>query len=163
MGGIAMSVYPQAKPFVPDDIAEFLAQPLVAKLSTHNKDGTIHTVPIFFRYHQGEFLFGTQDITQKVQNIRRDNQVTVLIETTDPNLKGILVYGSGTLDYEDVIAKRKLVFENYMPAEDASALAERLAGQWKPVIVRVTPMRMITFDYAQGFGIGAEGEGVKIV
>jgi len=158
-----MSVYPQAKPFIPDDIAHFLAQPLVAKLSTHNQDGTIHTVPIWFRYHEGEFLFGTQDVTRKVQNVRRDNRVTVLVETTDPNIKGIMVYGTATLDYDYVIAKRRLVFENYMPAEDAAGLAERLAGQWRPVIVRVTPQRMVTFDYAQGFGIGEEGEGVKIV
>lgn len=158
-----MSIYPQAKPFIQDDITQFLAQPLVAKLSTHNEDGTIHTVPIWFRYHEGEFLFGTQDVSQKVQNIRRDDRVTVLIETTDPNLKAIMAYGTATLDYDDVITKRKLVFENYMPAEDAAALAERLAGMWKPVIVRVTPDRMITFDYAQGFGIGAEGEGTKIV
>jgi PPOX class probable F420-dependent enzyme len=158
-----MSVYPQAKPFIQDDIVQFLAQPLVAKLSTHNQDGTIHTVPIWFRYHEGEFLFGTQDVTQKVQNIRRDNRVTVLIETTDPNLKAIIAYGTAVLDYDDVIAKRRMVFEKYMPAQDAAALAERLAGQWKPVIVRVTPERMVTFDYAQGFGIGVEGEGVKIV
>jgi PPOX class probable F420-dependent enzyme len=158
-----MSVYPQARPFIPDDIAQFLAQPLVAKLSTHNQDGTIHTVPIWFRYHEGEFLFGTQDITQKVQNIRRDNRVTVLIETTDPNLKAIMAYGTATLDYADVIATRRLVFEKYMSAEDAAALAVRLADQWKPVIVRVKPERMVTFDYAQGFGVGAEGEGVKIV
>jgi hypothetical protein len=153
-GEIAMSVYPQAKPFIPEDIAQFLAQPLVAKLSTHNQDGTIH---------EGEFLFGTQDITQKVQNIRRDNRVTVLIETTDPNLKAIMAYGTATLDYADVIATRRLVFEKYMSAEDAAALAVRLADQWKPVIVRVKPERMVTFDYAQGFGVGAEGEGVKIV
>lgn len=158
-----MPVYPQAKPFIPDDIARFLAQPLVAKLSTHNDDGTIHTVPIWFKYHEGEFLFGTQDVSRKIQNIRRDNRVTVLVETTDPNLKGIMVYGTATLDYGDVIPKRRLVFEKYMPAEDAGALAERLAGMWKPVIVRVTPERMITFDYAQGFGVGAEGEGTKII
>jgi PPOX class probable F420-dependent enzyme len=158
-----MSVYPQARPFIPDDIAQFLAQPLVAKLSTHNPDGTIHTVPIWFRYHEGEFLFGTQDITQKVQNIRRDNRVTVLIETTDPNLKAVMAYGTATLDYADVIAKRRLIFEKYMPAADAAALAARLADQWKPVIVRVRPERMVTFDYAQGFGVGVESEAVKMV
>ena len=158
-----MSVYPQAKPFIQDDIPQFLAQPLVAKLSTHNQDGTIHTVPIWFRHHEGEFWFGTQDVSQKVQNIRRDSRVTVLVETTDPNLKGVIVYGSATLDYDDVIAKRRLIFEKYMPKENAAGLAERLAGQWQPVIVRVAPERMITFDYAQGFGIGAEGEGMEIV
>jgi hypothetical protein len=92
-------------------------------------------VPIWFKYHEGEFLFGTQDVA----------------------------YGTAILEYDDVIAKRRLVFEQYMPAADAAALAEQLAGRWKPEIVRVKPERMITYDYAQGFGISEEGEGTKIV
>jgi hypothetical protein len=116
-----------------------------------------HTVPIWFKCHEGEFLFGTQDVTRKIQNIHRDNRVTVSVETTDPNLNGVIAYGTATLDYDDVISKRQLVFEQYMPAADAAGLAERLAGTWKPVIVRVKPEHMITFDYAQGFGIGEEG------
>jgi PPOX class probable F420-dependent enzyme len=158
-----MPIYPQAKPFAPDDIGQFLAQPLIAKLSTLNKDGTIHTVPIWFKYQEGEFLFGTQEISQKVRNIKRDSRATVLVETTEPNLKGIIAYGTAQLDFEDVVSKRCQIFEKYMSAEEAGALAERLAGRWNPVIVRVKVDRMVTFDYAQGFGIGAEDEDIKIV
>lgn len=132
-----MTVYPQAKPFVPDAIEQFLAQPLVAKLCTHNADGTIHSVPIWFKYHAGEFLFGTQEMTKKVKNIKRNNKATVLVETTEPNLKGIMVYGTAELDFEDVIEKRTQIFEKYIPPENASGLAARLAQQWQPVIVRV--------------------------
>lgn len=157
-----MSVYPQAKPFVDDAIESFLAQPLVATLSSHNPDGTIHTIPIWFHYHDGDFLFGTQEVTQKVQNIQRDPNVTITIQTADPALKAVIVYGTAELDYEDVIAKRRALFAKYMPAENAAGLANDLAKQWTPVIIRVKPKRMITFDYAQGFGIGAGESGVTI-
>jgi PPOX class probable F420-dependent enzyme len=150
-----VSVYPQAHPMSSDEMESFLARPLIAKLCTHNKDGSIHIVPIWFRYANGELLLGTQEITQKVQNIKRDNRVTVLVDTTEPRLAGVIMYGSAELDYGDVIPTRISVFEKYMDAEQAPELAARLAGQWKPVVVRIKPQRVVTFDYSKGFGVSA--------
>ena len=36
---------------------------------------------------------------------------------------------------------------------DLEQFAERLAASWKPVIIRVKPKQMITFDYSKGVGI----------
>ena len=57
------SVYPQAYPMTAEEIGNFLDLPLIAKLSSHNKDGTIHTVPIWFKQQEGEILLGTQEIS----------------------------------------------------------------------------------------------------
>lgn len=150
-----VSAYPQAHPMSKDEMESFLARPLIAKLCTHNKDGSIHIVPIWFRYENGELLIGTQEISQKIQNIKRDKRVTVLVDTTEPRLAGVIMYGSAELDYGDVIPTRISIFEKYMDAERAPELAARLAGQWKPVIVRIKPERAVTFDYNKGFGVSA--------
>ena len=64
-----------------------------------------------------------------------------LVDTTEPRLAGVIMYGSAELDYGDVIPTRISIFEKYMDAEQAPELAARLAGQWKPVVIRIKPER----------------------
>jgi hypothetical protein len=148
-----------------EEMVAFLSQPLIAKLCTHNEDGTIHVVPIWFGYEEGEILVGTQEITRKVRNIKRDNRVTVLVDTTEPRLKGVIWYGEAQLDFQDVIPKRIGILEKYLGPEEAPGLAERLANSWRPVIVRIKPVRAVTFDYSKGFGISTapDSEPVQLV
>ena len=148
---------------MPDDNLEsFLGRPLIAKLCTHNKDGTIHIAPIWFNYDSGEILLGTQELTQKVQNIKRNNRVTVLIDTTEPNLAGAIIYGQARLDYDEIITKRASIFGKYMDPSNAPGLATKLASQWKPVVIRIKPERIISFDYSIGFGISADPEAASM-
>ena len=149
------SRYPQAPPFANiQEIETFLEKPLLAKLCSHNPDGTIHVAPIYFKFAGGEFLLGSQDQSRKVRNIKRDNNVTVLIDSFDPVIQAVLAYGDAYLDYEDVIAKRVEILEKYYPSRaEAKSFAERLARNWKIVIIRVKPTRIVTFDYCKPFPI----------
>lgn len=92
----------------------------------------------------------TQDPSRKIRNIKRNNNVTVLIDTSEVPFKGALIYGTAELDYENVIAKRVGIFERRLPREDAEAYARRIANKWPCVIVRITPVRIASFDYAKG-------------
>lgn len=157
-----VALYPQAHPMSSDELKSFLARPLIAKLCTHNQDGTIHVVPIWFRHENGEILFGTQEISRKVRNIKRDNRVTVLVDTTRPRLAAVIVYGTAQLDYDEVIPTRISIFEKYMEPERARGLAGRLAGDWRPVVIRVKPERVISFDYRKGIGISARPDAPSI-
>lgn len=154
------TIYPQAKPFIADDLAVFLERPLIAKLCSHNPDGTIHVAPMWFRYQDGDVLLGTQEITHKVRNIQGNNQVTLLIDTTEPTLQGVIMVGEAELDYDDVITKRVSIFEKYV--DDPQGLAERLASSWTPVIIRVKPRSMTTYDYSQGFGLSQASDGPDV-
>lgn len=145
-----MSHYPQMPPFTNDELHSFLQRPLIAKLSTFNEDGTIHTVPVWFRYDDGDILLGTQAINRKVRNIKHNPSVTVLIDATEPALQGVIVYGKAELESEDIIPKRVFIFENYMPPADAANMAPALAQMWEPAVIRVRPDHMISFDYAKG-------------
>ena len=137
-----------------NEIEAFLARPLLARLGSYNEDGTIHIAPVYYLYERGEFLFGTQDISRKVKNIRRDKKVTVLIDTTDPVLQGVMAYGNAVLDYEDVLSIRVKIIERYYKSPaDAKALAERLTNAWKTVIIRLKPTKIVSFDYSKPFSI----------
>jgi general stress protein 26 len=91
----------------------------------------------------------TQDPSRKIRNIKRNNNVTVLIDTTEVPFKGALVYGTAELDYEDVISKRMAIFERRLSREEAEIYAKRLSGKWQCVIIRITPTHIASFDYSK--------------
>ncbi len=140
--------YPQKPPLTEEEMVSFLEEALFARLGTLNEDGTIHITPVYFRYDDGQIIIATQDISRKVRNIKRNNNVTVLIDVPWP-YKGVLIYGTAELDYDDVIEKRVTIFERDRPREEAQRYAQQLSNTWKCVIVRVTPTHIVTFDYTK--------------
>ena len=141
--------YPQLPSLTEDELISFFEQAQFARLGTINEDGSIHIAPIFFKYQDGQILMATQEPSRKIRNIKRNNNVTILIDTTDVPFKGALVYGVAQLDYEDVIPKRVTIFERRLSREDAETYARRLSGKWRCVIISVTPVRIASFDYSK--------------
>ena len=141
--------YPQLPSMTDEELVSFFAEAHFARLATINEDRTVHIAPIFFKYVDGKILMATQDPSRKIRNIKRNKNVTVLIDTTEVPFKGALVYGTAELDYEDVISKRIAIFEKRLSREDAETYAKRLSGKWKCVIVRITPTHIASFDYSK--------------
>lgn len=147
--------HPQYPPFDNEQEMEtFLERPLLARFCSLNADGSIHATPIYYLYQDGEFLFGTQVKAHKIQNILRDKRVTVLIDTDEPVLQTVLVYGEAELDFEDVLEKRVKILERYYedPAQ-ARAFAQRLASAWETVIIHVRPNKVVSVDYSKPHSI----------
>jgi len=142
-------VYPQLPALTDNELVSFLEEAQFARLGTLNEDGTIHITPIFFKYENGIILMATQDPSRKVRNIKRNNNVSILIDNTEVPFKGVLIYGTAELDYEDVIQKRITIFEKRLTREDAETYASRLSAKWRCVILRITPFRIASFDYSK--------------
>ena len=154
-----MEPYPQMPPFTAVERDAFLSAPGVARLSSLNPDGTIHTVPVWFRFDGRDIVIGTQLVTRKVRNIERDPNVTVLVDNQAPPFQGVLIYGRAELDHDDVVAKRVEIFGQHMPVEHAEGLATGLASRYTPVIIRVRPDRITSWDYTkEGFIQSALGD-----
>jgi nitroimidazol reductase NimA-like FMN-containing flavoprotein (pyridoxamine 5'-phosphate oxidase superfamily) len=152
-GGFAMAKtiagYPQMPPLTEEEIEVFLSQALIARLGTLNEDNTIHIAPILFKYENGEFTIGTQNASRRVRNIKRNPQVTLLIDDPTPPFKSVLVYGKAELDYDGIVQKRIAIFERSNPPEQAAQMAEGLCNKWPGVIIRIKPDRMVSFDYSK--------------
>ena len=73
--------YPQLPAMTDEELVSFLEQAQFSRLGTINEDGTIHIAPIFFKYEDGQILMATQEPSRKIRNIKRNNKVTVLIDT----------------------------------------------------------------------------------
>lgn len=141
--------YPQLPAMTEEELVAFFEKTQFARLATINEDGSVHLAPIFFRYENGQILMATQEPSRKVRNIKRDPSVSILIDTTEVPFKGVLIYGAAEVDYENVVSKRISIFEKRLCREDAETYAKRLSGKWKCVILRITPKRIVSFDYSK--------------
>ncbi len=141
--------YPQLPAMTEEELISFLAQAQFARLGTFNKDGTIHIAPIYFIYQDGQILMATQEPSRKVRNIKRNKNVTILIDKTEVPFKGALIYGTAELDYEDVIPTRVEIFKKRLSQEEAEIYANRLSSKWRCVILRITPTHIASFDYSK--------------
>jgi hypothetical protein len=144
-----MKSYPQRLPLTDAELKTFLNEAPIARLGSLNPDGTVHLAALWFKYEDDEIIIGTQDMTNKVRNVKLNPNVTVLIDIVGPPLRGVLIYGRAKLDYENVVAKRIIIFEKYMPSENAQQLATKSASRFAPVIIRVKPTRTSSYDYAK--------------
>lgn len=143
--------YPQMPPLTDDEIDELLAGPHLARLSTINADGTPHTAPIWYEWRDGLVHVSTQAHQRKVENMRRDPRVTVLVDTSDFPYRGVMIYGEATLDFEDAVRKRVSIFERYIGSRQGAVdAAEGLARKWEPVVAHIRPTRIVSFDYTKG-------------
>lgn len=143
--------YPQMPAMDDDELEELLRGPHLARMSTINPDGTAHTLPIWYEWSGGQIHVSTQAQQRKVKNIAHDPRVTVLIDTSDFPYRGVMIYGDATVDYEDAVSKRVTIFERYVGSrQGAIDAAEGLASKWEPVVIHITPTRMISFDYTKG-------------
>ncbi|OGN93572.1 MAG: hypothetical protein A2Z71_10725 [Chloroflexi bacterium RBG_13_50_21] len=141
--------YPQLPALTDKELLAFFEQEQFARLGTLNADGTIHIAPIFFKYDHGQLIMASQCPSRKVRNIKCNPNVTVLIDNTQVPFKGALIYGKAELEYEDAVNKRVEIFTRRLPEEDARTYATRLSNKWQCVIIRITPIRIASFDYSK--------------
>ncbi len=133
-----------------EEAHEFLdSRPGWLILTTIGANGYPHSVPIgYFRFGD-EIYTGGRDGTQRIANIRRNPQVSALIETGDSmqNIKGLMVQGDADIvtDPEEALklmrasAKHRGTPEADLPTEPRPGIA----------YIRITPKKYISWDYSR--------------
>ncbi len=135
-----------------EETESYLKEAKTARLCSLNENGTIHAVPVWYLYEDGQFKMGAPQNSRKAKNIRRNRNVTILIDDSDVEPrqpKGIIIYGRAEIedwtDPEDpeVFA----LFKRYMPEEQTVNYAKAMLKltPWLKIIVK--PERIGSFDY----------------
>lgn len=125
------------------------AKPGRITLTTIGRDGYPHSVPIgYFRIGDEVFLGGRAG-TQKMLNVERNPRVSLLLESgeTMQDIKGLMIQGEATV----VSAPDELLRLAREAARQRGAPEDRLPTQPPAgaAFVRVTPRKMISWDYAR--------------
>jgi PPOX class probable F420-dependent enzyme len=82
-----------------EEIARFLGEQRVATLATVGASGQPQLVAMWYAVIDGVLWFETKAKSQKAVNIRRDNRVTVMVETGDTYdaLRGVALEGTAEI------------------------------------------------------------------
>ena len=135
------------KDWDPLEVERFAEQPLLAILSTVNRDGSPQSTPVWYMYDQGRFKVTSRGDRVKVRNIRRDPRVSLVIIDTAANGDPLAVSGtaevveSGGDDFTYAMARR---YEGRNRGDrEAERLIDLARGLGQPrVIVEITPLRV---------------------
>ena len=131
----------------PLEVARFAEQPLLAILSTVNRDGSPQSTPVWYMYDQGRFKVTSRGDRVKVRNIRRDPRVSLVVIDTAANGDPLAASGTAEVvetggdDFTYTMAHR---YEGRKRGDrEAERLIEIARSLAQPrVIVEITPLRV---------------------
>lgn len=132
----------------------FLTATNVAKVATHDEDGSIRIVPLWYRHmDDGTIELSTWMWTKTAQNVARDANITILIDTEEEPYKGIHMKGTAVFGQESADPEAfGRWFGRYKGGDEAgleyAVQLIEMGGPRVPIIF--TPDRSYTWDYAQG-------------
>jgi PPOX class probable F420-dependent enzyme len=144
----------------PEEVQEFLEANTVLQVATMGADGWPHLAPMWYVVEDGKLVFRSFTKSQKIVNLQRNPQLTVLVETGDEysQLRGVMVKGTARLIsapdyvlsvYGKLAAKYPMINDQPMTL-DSSAL-EAAFGRFatKNTAVIVEPNTTITWDHTK--------------
>jgi len=141
--------YTQAPHLTDEEIDDFLKEAPTAIICSINEDGTIHGVPVWFKYENRQIIIMTPEKSQKVRNIAKNNNVTLIIYVHDPAIRGVIVYGKGEVDLKAWDPEAISMLEKYMSREETEKWWQILNEHAKWVKITVKLERMASFDYTK--------------
>ena len=146
-------VYTQPPPLTEEEIESFLKQAKVARFCSLNEDGTIHAVPVWYKYEEGQIVVATPAASRKAGNVRRNRNVTLLIDVSEGGVwpKGVIIYCRAESDRmpDLLIGEAVSLCEKYMPRDRAESYARGLLNLTRWVKIVVKPERISSFDYTR--------------
>jgi len=136
-----------------DEVQVFLHERHTMNLATHNHDGSIHLVAMWYGFlPDGSVGFETFGKSQKVLNLQRDPRVTALVEDGDSydQLRGVELVGTMEVvdDHELLMGIAASVLERYHPEvaeSDRAAVAEMVVKKRVALVLR--PERVVSWDH----------------
>jgi len=135
-----------------EEIDAFLAGTHTMSCATLNHDGTIHLVAMWYGFVEGCVGLETKAKSQKVANLRRNPQITCLVEAgaSYDELIGVEIVGTAEIieEPERMLELGISVFERhngvvYTP-EMRPAVEQMLH---KRVVVKIVPQRYVSWDH----------------
>ncbi|ROO85074.1 PPOX class probable F420-dependent enzyme [Actinocorallia herbida] len=134
-----------------EEVAAFLNEQRVATLATNGPSGRPHLVAMWYAVLDGVLWFETKAKSQKAANLRRDGNVTVMVEAghTYDQLRGVSLEGTAVV-VDDPAALWEVgvsVWERYSGpySEEVKPLVEVMLNN--RVAVRVDVERIRSWDH----------------
>ena len=134
-----------------DEIDEFLQGRHSMTMSTINADGSIHSIAMWYGFLEGSVAIESKKKAQKVQNLLRNPNLTMLVEDgeTYETLRGVTLIGKGEIveDPERMFEAGVSVFDRYFApyTDEMRGAVEMMLN--KRVVVKLNVERIISWDH----------------
>lgn len=121
----------------------------IASFATHNANGSVHIVAVWFWFDGTDIYVATSSRSRKARNLQGNPQVSLMIDSRDPAAScGVTVMGTARiLTGESSHKYNKEIHRTYL--SDA-ALADPKVGPvfaaWDDITVRLAPESVIAWD-----------------
>ena len=143
-----------------EEVQQFLEANTVLQVATQGADGWPHVAPMWYVMEGDRVVFRSFTKSQKIVNLTRNPNLTVLVETGDEysQLRGVMIKGTARLvaDPEYVISiygalAAKYPMINDTPMEMDREAMEAAFGRFAPknTAVVVEPAKVITWDHTK--------------
>jgi PPOX class probable F420-dependent enzyme len=124
----------------------------IASFATHNPNGSIHVVAVWFWFNGSDIFVATSSRTRKAKNLQANPGVSLMIDARDPAASwGITVTGTAELLTGE--ASRKYNAEIHRKYLSIAALADARVGPvfaaWDDISIRIAPVSLVAWDMRQ--------------
>jgi len=134
-----------------EEIRAFLIEQKTMSMATIGPGGRIHLVAMWYGFVDGAIGFETKAKSQKVQNLRRDDRLTVMVEDGDTydQLRGVEIAGRGEIieDAEQLFRLGVSVFERYQGPYTDEMKPFVDAMLHKRVLVKLREEQVVSWDH----------------
>jgi PPOX class probable F420-dependent enzyme len=143
----------------PDEQDAFLREGRTLQVASVGPHGYPHQVAMWYALIDGKVHFTTYEKSQKVQNLRRNPKISVMLEAGTPynELRGLVIEGDAAIieGDTDLAARVAMMSGSRRPAEPPAGppSEQTLRTVAKRVVVRVDPVRVYSWDHRKLGGV----------
>ena len=133
-------------PLSQSELDEFLSEPHIAVVATTGPGGKPHAMPIWYAWRDGKVLFHTGGDSKKMRNLRKNERVSVVVDTKVAPYKVVVIEGTAKELAGDPGLGREVAI-HYLGEKMGTAYAARSSEPG--ALVEITPTKVISWDYAR--------------
>lgn len=133
-------------PLSQSELDAFLSEPHIAIVATTGPSGKPHAMPVWYAWREGKVLFHTGADSKKLRNLRKNDRISVVVDTKTAPYKAVVIEGTAKQLPGDKALGRDIAI-HYLGEQMGAAYAAR--SEEPGALVEVTPTKVISWDYAR--------------
>jgi PPOX class probable F420-dependent enzyme len=141
-----------------EELGDLLELPFNATLATYRRDGSVLLSPVWHEWRDGGFSIFTGASDVKVRHIERQGRAAAVVSDNAVPFRGIEVSGTPTIERDPAFVRATLerIARRYLGDAEAEVYMATLVAP--NVVIRLTPGRLRTWDFADEHALGATEE-----
>ena len=133
-----------------EEVTKFLATPRIARISTVD-NGKPHIAPVWYLYDGKNFFISTGTNTRKARNIKKNPQVSLIIDHSDGMFKHkcVIVEGRAELTRAGHPETTRQIYGRYLGQQGLKHPFAQALLKGDQYVVRIEPVKIISWDYSK--------------